>query len=99
MAQPVEDEFGRPSVPLLCAEDRLAEIAVDNALDVALKTGDVKATADTKFVISTAGDKSGSIWFNLVSLFPPTYKDQPNGFRIDLMEKLAELKPSFLRFP
>ena len=64
-----------------------------------LKTGDVKETADTKFVISTAGNKEGSIWFNLVSLFPPTFKDQPNGFRIDLMEKLAELKPSYLRFP
>ena len=64
-----------------------------------LKTGDVKETADARFVISTAGDKTGSVWFNLVSLFPPTYHDQPNGFRIDLMEKLAELKPSFLRFP
>ena len=64
-----------------------------------LKTGDVKETADTKFVISTAGDKAGSIWFNLVSLFPPTFHDQPNGFRIDLMETLAELKPNFLRFP
>jgi alpha-L-arabinofuranosidase len=64
-----------------------------------LKTGDVKETADTQFVISTAGDKTGSVWFSLVSLFPPTYHDQPNGFRIDLMEKLAELKPTFLRFP
>ena len=64
-----------------------------------LKTGDVKETADARFVISTAGDKTGSVWFSLVSLFPPTYHDQPNGFRIDLMEKLAELKPSFLRFP
>ncbi len=64
-----------------------------------LKTGDVKETADARFVISTAGDKTGSVWFSLVSLFPPTYHDQPNGFRVDLMEKLAELKPSFLRFP
>jgi alpha-L-arabinofuranosidase len=64
-----------------------------------LKTGDVKETADARFVISAGGEKAGSIWFNLVSLFPPTYHDRPNGFRIDIMEKLAELKPSFLRFP
>lgn len=39
----------------------------------------------------------GSLDFNLISLFPPTYKDRPNGMRIDLMEALAELNPSFLR--
>lgn len=37
--------------------------------------------------------------FNLISLFPPTYNNRPNGMRIDLMETLAELKPSFLRLP
>ena len=35
----------------------------------------------------------------LVSLFPPTYHDRPNGNRIDIMEKLSAMKPSFLRFP
>jgi alpha-N-arabinofuranosidase len=35
----------------------------------------------------------------MVSLFPPTYHNRPNGFRIDLMEKLAAMHPSFLRFP
>jgi alpha-L-arabinofuranosidase len=34
-----------------------------------------------------------------VSLFPPTYKDRPNGNRIDLMQKLADMRPAFLRFP
>jgi alpha-N-arabinofuranosidase len=41
----------------------------------------------------------GSAWFTLLSLFPPTWHDQPNGFRPDLMEKLAALHPKFLRFP
>ncbi len=41
----------------------------------------------------------GTAWFSLISLFPPTYKDEPNGKRIDLMEKLAALHPAFLRFP
>lgn len=42
---------------------------------------------------------SGSINFNLISLFPPTYKNRPNGNRIELMEALKALNPSFLRMP
>ena len=42
---------------------------------------------------------SGTAWFSLISLFPPTYKDEPNGKRVDLMEKLAAMHPAFLRFP
>ena len=41
----------------------------------------------------------GTIWLSLVSLFPPTYKNRPNGNRVDLMELLAAMKPGFLRFP
>ncbi len=41
----------------------------------------------------------GTLWLELVSLFPPTYHDRPNGNRIDLMEKLAAMHPKFLRFP
>ena len=65
-----------------------------------LKTpASASASTANRFVISTSGDHAGSLWFNLVSLFPPTYHDRPNGFRIDLMEKLADLHPAFLRFP
>jgi len=42
----------------------------------------------------------GTYWLNMVSLFPKeTWKNRPNGLRKDLMEMLAELKPSFVRFP
>jgi alpha-N-arabinofuranosidase len=57
----------------------------------------VKPTAATRFVIS--GASTGTVWFNLVSLFPPTYKDRPNGNRIDIMQLLADIHPAFLRFP
>ncbi|MDL5200496.1 alpha-L-arabinofuranosidase C-terminal domain-containing protein [Streptomyces sp. ALI-76-A] len=37
---------------------------------------------------------------DMVSLFPrDTYKHQPNGLRKDLAEKVAALRPGFLRFP
>ncbi len=60
-----------------------------------------KKTTDTtsngRFVI-TAKNK-GTIWFSLVSLFPPTYNNRANGNRKDLMKLLAAMHPGFLRFP
>ncbi|KAJ5698819.1 hypothetical protein N7462_000824 [Penicillium macrosclerotiorum] len=41
----------------------------------------------------------GSLDFNLISLFPPTWNDRPNGMRRDLMQALSDLGPKFLRFP
>lgn len=66
--------------------------------DLTLTTGpDVKPTTDGRFVI--AAQNPGRFWMSLVSLFPPTYKDRPNGLRVDIMEKLAAMKPKFVRFP
>ncbi len=44
-------------------------------------------------------DQPGTVWLGLVSLFPPTWNDQPNGFRKDLLQMLVDLNPKFLRFP
>ena len=44
-------------------------------------------------------DRPGTVWFSVVSLFPPTFKDQPNGFRPDIMQMMVDMKPKFLRFP
>ena len=76
--------------------------AIDNRwkkFNATLKTSNVPTTTDGRFAISAPGDKSGSLWLSLVSLFPPTYNDRPNGLRPDLMELLGGLKPAFLRFP
>ncbi|KAK7209112.1 hypothetical protein V2G26_016290 [Clonostachys chloroleuca] len=40
-----------------------------------------------------------SLDFNLISLFPPTYKGRKNGLRVDIAEALEGLHPSMLRFP
>jgi alpha-N-arabinofuranosidase len=50
-----------------------------------------------RFVISTG--TRGIYWFNLVSLFPPTWHDRPNGNRPDIMQLLSDMKPAFLRLP
>jgi alpha-L-arabinofuranosidase len=54
-------------------------------------------SVQNRFVISATN--TGTFWLNLVSLMPPTYNNTPNGNRIDLMQKLADLHPAFLRFP
>jgi alpha-N-arabinofuranosidase len=46
-----------------------------------------------------AGAANRSLEFNLISLFPPTYKGRKNGLRIDIAEALEELHPTRLRFP
>ncbi len=58
---------------------------------------DVKPTKDARLVIST--DRTGLYYFNLVSLFPPTYNNRSNGNRTDLMQMLVDMKPRFLRCP
>jgi alpha-N-arabinofuranosidase len=62
-----------------------------------LKTGALVSSADNhlEFLVQ----HPGTAWFSLISLFPPTYKNEPNGKRIDLMEKLIAMRPAFLRFP
>ncbi len=62
-----------------------------------LKTGSVPVSAANHLVLSV--ENPGTLWLDLVSLFPPTYKGREHGFRIDLMEKLADMNPAFLRLP
>ena len=68
-----------------------------NRYDVQLETGKIVPTADACFVITL--DRPGTVWLGLVSLFPPTWNDRPNGLRKDLMQMLVDLHPKFLRFP
>jgi alpha-L-arabinofuranosidase len=62
-----------------------------------LKTGQIEASSDNHLVLSVG--HSGTLWLNLVSLFPPTYNNRPYGNRPDLMKMMAAMHPTFLRFP
>lgn len=55
--------------------------------------------SNNSLVITFDSSLASSLDFNLISLFPPTYNDRPNGMRVDLMETLKALSPSFLRMP
>jgi alpha-L-arabinofuranosidase len=62
-----------------------------------MHSGNVAASSENHLEITV--DKPATLWLQLVSVFPPTYKGRPNGNRIDIMEKLAAMHPAFLRFP
>jgi len=62
-----------------------------------LRTGAIEASAANHFEITVA--HAGTLWLSLVTLFPPTYHGRANGTRVDLMEKMAAMHPTFLRFP
>ena len=62
-----------------------------------LKVGKAAPTVQARFAITL--DQPGTIHLGLVSLFPPTWNDRPNGLRKDIMQMLVDLNPKFLRLP
>jgi alpha-N-arabinofuranosidase len=80
------------------AKNKFSGIGQDwKKFEVALKTGSGKPTTMAHFAITL--EQPGTVWLGLVSLFPPTWNDRPNGLRRDLMQMLVDLNPKFLRFP
>ena len=67
------------------------------AYSVTLRTGAVTPSTANRFVLSAGSP--GTVWLSQVSLFPPTFHARPNGNRIDLMQKLGDMQPAFLRLP
>jgi alpha-N-arabinofuranosidase len=56
------------------------------------------STDNVLFVEFPAGSQ-GDFEFNLISCFPPTFKNRINGARIDIAQAFADLKPGYLRLP
>jgi len=55
---------------------------------------------NTFAITMNASEVAGqTLYFDLLSLFPETFKDRPNGLRKDLAEALYNMHPRFLRFP
>jgi alpha-L-arabinofuranosidase len=58
------------------------------------------AAGDPKARLVLNFGSAGRVWIDMVSLFPKkTWKNRPNGMRADLAEKIAALKPGFVRWP
>jgi alpha-N-arabinofuranosidase len=51
------------------------------------------------FVVHLTASGASTTSFGLFSLFPPTYKNRPNGMRVDLATVMAATSPKIWRFP
>lgn len=57
-----------------------------------------KTLKDASFALIFSAE--GTVDVDYVSLFPQnTFRNRPNGMRPDIAQKLADLKPSFMRWP
>ena len=60
----------------------------------------VAKSASTQARLVLSANSTGTVDFDLISLFPKvTWKGRENGWRPDLIQKLVDLKPAFVRFP
>ncbi|HEY1789094.1 MAG TPA: alpha-L-arabinofuranosidase C-terminal domain-containing protein [Verrucomicrobiae bacterium] len=81
------------------AQARISHLSTDwQKYQVTLETGR-RFTPTTKAHFLLSVEKPGTIWLGFVSLFPPTWHNQPNGFRKDLLQMLVDMNPKFLRLP
>lgn len=77
-----------------------AKIKVSLTKDWKNYTATIIATGDDpKAEFALTADKAGEFQLDVVSLFPPTFKNRDNGMRPDLAQMLADMRPSFMRFP
>lgn len=81
------------------ARARVSHLSPDwHMYEASLKTSrGFTPTAKAHFLLTV--ENPGTIWLGFVSLFPPTWGNQPNGFRRDLMQMLIDMNPKFLRLP
>lgn len=89
------------------------ELINDKGISVAKESVEVKGNNWQKYnAVLTASNTvekaklkitfsgNGVVNMDMISLFPQdTWKNRPNGLRKDLVQKLFDLKPGFLRFP
>ena len=98
------ENFGGPLTARLESKDGkvLAEQKVE-AIGKEWKKFDLALTArgtDPAARLALSASGKGSLYLDMVSLFPKaTWKERKNGLRQDLMQRLVDMKPAFVRFP
>lgn len=77
-----------------------AEVKVSLSKEWKKFTAEITATGnDPQGEFALIADKAGEFQLDVVSLFPPTFKNRDNGMRPDLAQMLADMNPKFMRFP
>ena len=65
-----------------------------------LSTSFISTAMELKGKFNMWFEGSGVIDLDMISLFPSdTWKNRPGGFRADMVQMLADMKPGFIRFP
>ena len=62
-----------------------------------ITSGISNVTGTNRFVIYASS--IGDVYFDVVTVMPPTWKNRSNGLRSDLAEKLVALKLKYIQFP
>ncbi|KAF4597596.1 hypothetical protein EYR40_008058 [Pleurotus pulmonarius] len=70
-------------------------------VNVSLRPSSSASSLSNQFFVTVDGNsaRGQTINFAMFSLFPPTFKNRPNGMRIDIATALAGMKPGVFRFP
>ena len=82
--------------------DTIAESAIEGKLSGEWQKFTATLTAGSscpKAQLQFSTSAKGTVYFDMISLFPPTFKNRDNGCRTDLAELLFALHPKFMRFP
>ena len=84
-------------------KDTIAETTIEGNLsskEWQKYTATLTATSSCpKAQLQLSTGAKGTVCFDMVSLFPPTFKNRENGCRADLAELLYAMHPKFMRFP
>ncbi|KAL1759357.1 alpha-L-arabinofuranosidase C-terminus-domain-containing protein, partial [Schizophyllum commune] len=89
------DVLASATVPISGSQTEWTQVAAE--LTPSSSAGDV----NNVFTVTLDGAAAAglTIDFALFSLFPPTFKDRPNGLRPDIAQALVDMGPSFFRLP
>jgi alpha-L-arabinofuranosidase len=81
-----------------CARATIPEIGRGGWRQYKLSLHAYQSDSQCRLVISPI--EPVTMWLDVVSVFPrKTFKNRPNGMRVDVAQVLADMKPGFLRFP
>ena len=93
------DVTGQTTYGLSTVNVSAAIIGNWSKLSVPIVVRTAAPTSNNTFFIEFSRGSSGDFAFNFISCFPPTFKDRPNGARLDIANAFLELKPGFIRLP
>jgi alpha-L-arabinofuranosidase len=97
---------GTPITLLVSLQDPGGKILAQNNLTVTSKdwtkysTGLTASNGSDSASLVIIATTKGKLALDVISLFPEkTFRNRPNGLRDDLAQVIADIKPSFIRFP